>query len=133
MQPGTPFQFLQMLGSCQVGKVWSAVDAQGRAVTVAVLDAPVAADQRWREAFASTANALKGRDGRPNFLHADFSAPEQIRGESADASWRRDTALGLALSAAAPLRGRGRARSGAASPARSGPRCAGTARPHARR
>jgi hypothetical protein len=75
MQPGSPVQLLETLGSCQVGKVWSAVDAQGRAVTVAVLDESVAADQHWRRFFASTANALRDRDGRPSFLHADFSAP----------------------------------------------------------
>ncbi|WP_146228209.1 hypothetical protein [Micromonospora sp. S4605] len=98
-----------MLGSCQVGKVWSAVDAQGRAVTVAVLDAPVAADQRWREAFASTANALKGRDGRPNFLHADFSAPEPWVTYAADSGTRAEqifVALDLEYhptSAAAPV------------------------------
>ena len=75
MQPGSPFQLLETLGSCQVGKVSSAVDAQGRALTVAILDAAVATDQQWRKAFASTANALRDRDGRPSFLHADFSAP----------------------------------------------------------
>ncbi|MEH1053768.1 hypothetical protein V6U89_00905 [Micromonospora sp. CPCC 206171] len=66
---------LETLGSCQVGKVWSAVDAQGRALTVAILDAAVATDQQWRKSFASIANALRDRDGRPSFLHADFSAP----------------------------------------------------------
>ncbi|MDQ7903114.1 hypothetical protein RB614_01095 [Phytohabitans sp. ZYX-F-186] len=73
MQPGSPFHLIETLGSCQVGNVWSAVDAQGRSLTVAVLDASVAADQRWREAFAEAANLLS-REGRPPFLYADFSA-----------------------------------------------------------
>ncbi|MFI6780054.1 hypothetical protein [Micromonospora sp. NPDC050276] len=75
MQPSGPFQLLKTLGSCQEGKVWSAIDAQGQALTVAILDATVAADQQWRTSFASMANALRARDGRPSFLHADFHAP----------------------------------------------------------
>ncbi|MBM0278547.1 hypothetical protein [Micromonospora tarensis] len=75
MQPGSPFQLLKTLGSCREGKVWSAVDAQGRPLTVAILDVNVAADQQWRTSFASMANALRARDGRPSFLHADFMAP----------------------------------------------------------
>lgn len=59
-------------------------------MTVAVLDAAVAADQRWREAFASTANALKGRDGRPSFLHADFSGPEPWVTYAADSGTRAE-------------------------------------------
>ncbi|MDG4808161.1 hypothetical protein O7634_15500 [Micromonospora sp. WMMD1120] len=75
MQPGSPFQLLKTLGSCREGKVWSAVDAQGRPLTVAILDLDVAADQQWRTSFASMANALRARDGRPSFLQADFMAP----------------------------------------------------------
>ncbi|SCG66962.1 hypothetical protein [Micromonospora halophytica] len=75
MQPGSPFQLLETLGSCQVGKVWSAVDAQGRALTVAILDEAVATDQQWRQSFASIATALRDHDGRPSYLHADFTAP----------------------------------------------------------
>lgn len=75
MQPGSPFQLVKTLGSCPEGKVWSAIDAQGQALTVAILDAAVASDQQWRTSFASMANALRARDGRPSFLHADFHAP----------------------------------------------------------
>lgn len=98
MQPGSPVQLLETLGSCQVGKVWSAVDAEGRAVTVAVLDAAVATDQNWRSFFASTANALRGRDGRPSFVHADFSAREPWVAYAADGGHKAEqvfVALGM--------------------------------------
>jgi hypothetical protein len=74
MQPDGTYQLIEALGSCQVGTVWSAVDAQGRSLTVAVLDAAVAADQRWRDAFASTADSLvQGGATAPRVLYADFS------------------------------------------------------------
>lgn len=76
MQPGGPYQFIEAVGRCQVGSVWSAVDGQGRSLTVAVLDAGAASDQRWRDAFAATANSLaQPAAGGTGYLHADFSAP----------------------------------------------------------
>lgn len=75
MQPGARYQFVNELGTCQVGKVWSAVDEQGRPLTVAVLDATAAADPRWRNAFAATADAIgRPEAGGPRLVHADFSA-----------------------------------------------------------
>lgn len=75
MQPDRPYQMIEVLGSCQVGTVWSAVDVQGRALTVAILSATAGADQRWREAFAAAANALgQPQSGGPHFLYADFTA-----------------------------------------------------------
>jgi hypothetical protein len=70
--PAQPFQVVESLGSCQVGTVWSAVDAQGTALTVAFLDPAAATDQRWRDAFANTAHALAQQQLR--FVHADFAA-----------------------------------------------------------
>jgi hypothetical protein len=75
LQDGT-YQLINAVGTCRVGTVWSAVDAQGTPVTVAVLDAAVAADQRWRDAFAAAANAIQDEAGGTGYLHADFSAPE---------------------------------------------------------
>jgi hypothetical protein len=71
--PGQPFQVIESLGSCQVGTVWSAVDAQGNGLTVAFLEPAVAADQLWRDAFANTAHALSQQ--RFGFVFADFAAP----------------------------------------------------------
>jgi hypothetical protein len=76
MQPETSYQLLEILGSCQAGKVWSAVDAQGQAIAVAVLEPPYATDQRWRDAFASAAYAVFNQDGDATYLQADFSATE---------------------------------------------------------
>lgn len=74
MQPEGPYRFTHMLGGSPVGKAWAAIDAQGRFVSVAVLDAVVAAAPGWREAFAGIANALaQAPDGVP-FAYADFSA-----------------------------------------------------------
>ncbi|MEU5941263.1 hypothetical protein ABZ807_19210 [Micromonospora sp. NPDC047548] len=67
-------------------------------MTVAVLDAAVATDQHWRKAFASTANALKRRDGGSSFLHADFSAPAPWVTYAADSGPRAEqvfVALGM--------------------------------------
>ncbi|MDP9796202.1 hypothetical protein J2S43_004714 [Catenuloplanes nepalensis] len=63
-----------MLGSCQVGTVWSAVDVQGRPLTVAVLTA--GADARWRDAFAAAANSPDQPRPGPPFLYSDFTAAE---------------------------------------------------------
>jgi hypothetical protein len=57
MQPDSPYRLIEELGSSTVGQVWSAVDATGRRVTVAVLDSLVAGDPLWREAFAAAARA----------------------------------------------------------------------------
>ncbi|GAB7040800.1 MULTISPECIES: hypothetical protein [Catenuloplanes] len=67
MAPEIPYRVVGELGSCDVGTVWSAVDEQrGLPVTVAVLSAQAAVDQRWRDAFA--AHAGTGHAG------ADFTA-----------------------------------------------------------
>ncbi|HEX5594859.1 MAG TPA: trypsin-like peptidase domain-containing protein [Micromonosporaceae bacterium] len=74
MQPDGPFRFIKTLGVCQVGRIWSAVDENGRSVTVAVLEPPAAADDRWRTSFAETANALAQPSAAgPRYLQADFA------------------------------------------------------------
>ncbi|WP_141710292.1 trypsin-like peptidase domain-containing protein [Micromonospora saelicesensis] len=57
-----------------MGKAWAAIDEQGRFVSVAVLDATVAAAPGWREAFAEVANALAQSPDGPPITYADFSA-----------------------------------------------------------
>ncbi|MEH1165418.1 trypsin-like peptidase domain-containing protein [Micromonospora sp. CPCC 205539] len=57
-----------------MGKAWAAIDEQGRLVTVAVLDATVAATPAWREAFVGTANAMAQTQGGQPFAYADFGA-----------------------------------------------------------
>lgn len=75
MQPVSPYRLTAALGRCDVGSVWSAVDERGGPLTVAVLDAAVARDQRWRDAFAATVNALaQPGTERPRHVSADFSA-----------------------------------------------------------
>ncbi|MFI7550303.1 hypothetical protein ACIBQ2_11190 [Micromonospora sediminimaris] len=73
MQPEGPYRYTHLLGGSPVGKAWAAVDGQGRFVTVAVLDATVAATAGWREAFAAITNNLAQTGGMP-FVYADFSA-----------------------------------------------------------
>ncbi|PZG16213.1 hypothetical protein C1I95_18060, partial [Micromonospora craterilacus] len=73
MQPDGPYRYTHLLGGSPVGKAWAAVDGQGRFVTVAVLDATVAAAPGWREAFAEIADHLAQAGGMP-FTYADFSA-----------------------------------------------------------
>ncbi|MGX7672681.1 hypothetical protein [Plantactinospora sp. DSM 117369] len=76
MQPVGPYQFIEAVSLCQVGSVWSAIDGQGNSYTVAVLDAAVAGDQRWRDAFVGTAQALaQPGAGGPRYVHAEFAAP----------------------------------------------------------
>ncbi|MEU9504728.1 hypothetical protein AB0D32_00405 [Micromonospora sp. NPDC048170] len=76
MQPGGPYRFTHALGESPVGKAWAAIDEHGRFVTVAVLDAAVAASPGWREAFVGITNSLaQAPDGVP-FAYADFSAAE---------------------------------------------------------
>ncbi|MFE9202075.1 trypsin-like peptidase domain-containing protein [Micromonospora sp. NPDC007230] len=76
MQPVGPYRFTEVMGVCQVGKVWWAVDGQDRLVTVAVLDPAVAQDPAWRQAFSGMADTLAapGGSGQP-YLAADFAAP----------------------------------------------------------
>ncbi|MFV2102841.1 trypsin-like peptidase domain-containing protein [Micromonospora sp. LOL_024] len=74
MQPEGPYRYTHLLGGSPVGKAWAAIDGQGRLVTVAVLDATVAATAGWREAFAGMANNLAQTTGGAPFTYADFSA-----------------------------------------------------------
>ncbi|MFC0508342.1 hypothetical protein [Micromonospora costi] len=87
-----------MLGACQVGKAWAAVDGQGRFATVAVLDGVAASDPRWREAFANAANTLAHADGGHPVAGADFSAAHPwvaYTAEEGDAPRRLFQSLGL--------------------------------------
>jgi hypothetical protein len=73
MQPEIPYRVVGKLGSCDVGTVWSAVDeGRGIPVSVAVLDARAASDQRWRDAFAGHAGAINGASIA--WVGADFAA-----------------------------------------------------------
>ncbi|MEV6690428.1 trypsin-like peptidase domain-containing protein [Micromonospora sp. NPDC051196] len=74
MQPDGPYRYTHLLGGSPVGKAWAALDQQGRFVTVAVLDATVAAAPGWREAFAGIVNNLAQTPGGIPFVYADFSA-----------------------------------------------------------
>ncbi|GIG91365.1 ribosomal eL19 family protein [Plantactinospora endophytica] len=99
MQPVGPYQFIEAVSLCQVGSVWSAIDGQGNSYTVAVLDAAVAGDQRWREAFVGTAHALAqpGAAG-PRYVHAEFAAPAPwvaYAASETDGGERLFTALGM--------------------------------------
>ncbi|MEV0725951.1 trypsin-like peptidase domain-containing protein [Micromonospora purpureochromogenes] len=75
MQPDGPYRFTEVMGVCQVGRAWWAVDGQDRLVTVAVLEPVVAEDPAWRRAFSAMADALAapGGGGGP-YLAADFTA-----------------------------------------------------------
>ncbi|MCW6008920.1 hypothetical protein K1W54_30910 [Micromonospora sp. CPCC 205371] len=76
MQPDSPYRLIEALGSSQVGSVWSAMDTDNRPLTVAILDASVALDQQWRDAFAAAANGLaQPQAGGPRVLYTDFAAP----------------------------------------------------------
>ncbi|GIJ80064.1 hypothetical protein SAMN05443287_110163 [Micromonospora phaseoli] len=73
MQPDGPYRYTHLLGGSPVGKAWAAIDDKGRLVTVAVLDATVAASEGWREAFAGMVTSLaQGSDMA--YTYADFSA-----------------------------------------------------------
>ncbi|MGQ5263951.1 hypothetical protein ACTWLT_24740 [Micromonospora sp. ZYX-F-536] len=87
-----------MLGACQVGKAWAAVDGQGQFATVAVLDGVAASDQRWREAFGSAANALAQASGGHQYAAADLSAAHPwvaYRAEQGNAPQRLFQSLGM--------------------------------------
>lgn len=72
MQPDGPFRMIEVLGSCPIGTVWSAVDRQGLPLTVALLDG--AEEALWRDAFAAAANSL-GRPGSGSPVrYSDLSA-----------------------------------------------------------
>ncbi|RIV36765.1 hypothetical protein [Micromonospora radicis] len=85
MQPDGPYRYTHLLGGSPVGKAWAALDQQGRLVTVAVLDATVAAAPGWREAFAGTANNLAQAPGGTPFTYADFAAAAPWVAYSAEA------------------------------------------------
>ena len=74
MQPEGPYRFTHVLGGSPVGKAWAAIDGQGRFVTVAVLDATVAAAPGWREAFVGMTESLAQAPGGMPYAYADFSA-----------------------------------------------------------
>ncbi|MGC4768727.1 hypothetical protein ACLQ25_07055 [Micromonospora sp. DT44] len=74
MQPEGPYRFTHALGGSPVGKAWAAIDEQGRFVTVAVLDATVAAAPGWRESFAGIADSLAQAPDGLAYTYADFSA-----------------------------------------------------------
>ncbi|MGC4892041.1 hypothetical protein [Micromonospora sp. DT227] len=63
-----------MLGECQVGRAWAALDGQDRPVTVATLDGAAADDQRWREAFTNAADVLAQTPDGHRYVNADFDA-----------------------------------------------------------
>lgn len=73
MQTIGPYRLLQALGTCQVGGVWSAVDASDQRVTMAVLSANAARDPKSRGDFATAANEL-ARTGEIPLIGGDFSA-----------------------------------------------------------
>lgn len=74
MQPESPYRYTHLLGACQVGKAWAAVDGQGQFATVAVLDGVAASDQRWREAFGAAVGALAQASGGHQYTAAGLSA-----------------------------------------------------------
>lgn len=69
-----PYQLLHALGTCQVGDVWSAVDAGNNPVTIAVLKPETASDKALRDAFAGAANGLAQSRQIP-IIAGDFSSP----------------------------------------------------------
>ncbi|MEO3770031.1 hypothetical protein [Micromonospora sp. B9E7] len=84
MQPEGPYRFTHALGGSPVGKAWAAIDEQGRFVTVAVLDATVAATAGWREAFSGAADLLAQSADPTPYTYADFSAAAPWVAYSAD-------------------------------------------------
>src|SRR5262245_52587041 len=70
--PDGPFRLVEVRGSCHEGIVWSAVDGQGRWLTVAILNPALATDQQWRAAFTQAATAYV--QARPGLAAADLAA-----------------------------------------------------------
>ena len=68
-----PYRLLRTLGGCEAGTVWSAFDAEGTSVTVAVLNSAVANDTRLLHRFATEINTLAA-SGEVPILRADFNA-----------------------------------------------------------
>ncbi|MFC4021493.1 hypothetical protein ACFOW4_26645 [Micromonospora sp. GCM10011542] len=98
MQPESPYRYTHMLGACQVGKAWAAVDGQGHFATVAVLDGVAASDQRWREAFGNAAHALAQANGGHQYAAVDLSAAHPwvaYRADQGNAPQRLFQSLGL--------------------------------------
>ncbi|MGC5330512.1 trypsin-like peptidase domain-containing protein [Micromonospora sp. DT62] len=93
MQPVGPYRFTHMLGGSVVGKAWAAIDSQGRFATIAVLESAVAADPRWREAFAAIADSLSMQPGAQAYVYADFSATAPWVAYSAEAGPGAETLL----------------------------------------
>ena len=76
MQTIGPYRLVDVLGRCDIGVVWSAVDDDGMPVSLAVMDESVAEDERWRRAFSVTTNALSRiADGGLPVVQVDFDAP----------------------------------------------------------
>jgi hypothetical protein len=69
-----PYRLLRTLGACEAGAVWTAFDADGTSVTVAVLDPAAATDARWLHRFAAETNALASSGELP-VVSVDFSSP----------------------------------------------------------
>ncbi|MFF5177731.1 hypothetical protein ACFY2Q_06850 [Micromonospora sp. NPDC000316] len=98
MQPESPYRYTHMLGACQVGKAWAAVDGQGQFATVAVLDGVAASDERWRVAFGNAANALAQAAGGHRYAHANLTAAHPwvaYRAEEGNAPQRLFQSLGM--------------------------------------
>ncbi|GLY01615.1 MULTISPECIES: hypothetical protein [Actinoplanes] len=74
MQTAGQYRLEQALSTCEVGEVWSGVDAGGETVTVAVLNERASADDRWRGAFAAAADALAHAADRLPIVDADHAA-----------------------------------------------------------
>ncbi|MGC9668859.1 hypothetical protein ACNTMW_20160 [Planosporangium sp. 12N6] len=74
MQTIGPYRVLRPLGSCQAGKVWLGADAAGREATIAVLDAAVARDDQWRQAFGATGRSLAAARAI-RVVNVDLAAP----------------------------------------------------------
>ncbi|MBM0233450.1 hypothetical protein JNW91_17260 [Micromonospora sp. STR1_7] len=98
MQPESPYRYTHMLGACQVGKAWAAVDGQGQFATVAVLDGVAASDERWRVAFGNAANALAQAAGGHRYADANLTAAHPwvaYRAEEGHAPQRLFQSLGM--------------------------------------
>ncbi|MEH0818621.1 MULTISPECIES: hypothetical protein [unclassified Micromonospora] len=98
MQPEGPYRFTEVMGECQVGRAWAALDAQDRPLTVVVLDGPAADDSAWREAFTNAANLLHQTAGGHRYVDADFTAAQpwvSYPVEEANAATRLFQTLGM--------------------------------------